>query len=100
MDKLVKAALDEIQKVKTNGPLESDLNKVKENWKKQYEENMKDNTYWVRQLQQSVEMGSNPAAILAYEKKVDALTVTELKATANKYLGMQNFIQVVLYPEK
>ena len=100
VDKLVKAALDEIQKVKTNGPLESDLNKVKENWKKQYEENRKDNAYWVRQLQQSVEMVSNPAAILAYEKKVDALTVTELKATANKYLGMKNFIQVVLYPEK
>ena len=100
VDKLVKAALVEIQKVKTSGPLEADLNKVKENWKKQYEENMKDNNYWVRQLQQSMEMGANPAAILAYKKKVDALTVKELKETANKYLDMKNFIQVVLYPEK
>ncbi|HMI65083.1 MAG TPA: insulinase family protein, partial [Cyclobacteriaceae bacterium] len=100
VDKLVKAALDEIQKVKSNGPVETDLNKVKENWKKQYQENMKDNAYWARQLQQSVEMGSNPAAILTYEKKVDALTVTELKETANKYFGMKNFIQVILYPEK
>ena len=100
VDKLVKAALDEIQKVKSNGPMETDLNKVKENWKKQYQENMKDNAYWARQLQQSVEMGSNPAAILTYEKKVDALTVTELKETANKYFGMKNFIQVILYPEK
>ena len=100
VDKLVTAALNEIQKIKANGPLEADLNKVKENWKKQYEENLKDNTYWARQLQQSVEMGSNPAAILSYEKKVDALTVTELKATANKYFDMKNFIQVILYPEK
>jgi zinc protease len=45
-------------------------------------------------------MGSNPAAILTYEKKVNALTVTELKETANKYFGMKNFIQVILYPEK
>ena len=100
VDKLVKAALDEIQKVKANGPLEVDLNKVKENWKKQYQENMKDNSYWMRQLQQTVELGSNPSDILSYEKRVDALTVKDLKETANKYLDMKNFIQVVLYPEK
>ena len=100
VDKLIKGALDEIQKVKTNGPLETDLNKVKENWKKQYQEDIKDNGYWLRQLQQSVELGSSASDILSYEKKVDELTVKELKETANKYLDMKNFMQVVLYPEK
>ena len=76
------------------------MNKVKETWKKKYEENMRDNNYWLRQLQQTVELGSNPADILSYEKRVDALTVKELKETANKYFAMKNLIQVVLYPEK
>jgi zinc protease len=100
VDKLIKATLGEIQKVKDKGPEPIDLNKVKENWKKQYQENLKDNTFWLRQLQQSFESGSRPADILDYEKKVSALTAAELKVTANKYFGMKNFIQMVLYPEK
>ncbi len=100
VDKLTKAALEEIRKVKAKGPLEADLNKVKETWKKQYEENSKDNNYWLRQLQQSFELDSNPASIQTYKERVDALTVKDLKDTANKYFDMKNFIQVVLYPEK
>lgn len=100
VEKLINATLEEIQKVKINGPQEADLSKVKENWKKQYAENIKDNSYWLRQLQQIVEIGSSPAEITSYEKRVDALTVKELKETANKYFNMKNYIQVVLNPEK
>jgi zinc protease len=100
VDKLIAATLEEINKVKTKGPLDADLNKVKETWKKQYQENMKDNMFWMRQLQQSIEYGGNAAEIFNYEKKVDALTVADLKAVANKYLDMKNYVQVVLYPEK
>jgi zinc protease len=45
-------------------------------------------------------MGTNPEGILAYEKRVDALTVTDLQASANKYLDTKNFVQIVLNPEK
>ncbi len=100
VDKLIAATFEELNKVKTKGPLDADLAKVKETWKKQYQENMKDNAFWLRQLQQSVENGSNAAEIFNYEKKVDALTVADLKAVANKYLDMKNYVQVVLYPEK
>ncbi|HOX81426.1 MAG TPA: insulinase family protein [Chryseolinea sp.] len=100
VDKLIAATMEELNKVKTNGPSEADLNKVKETWKKQHQESMKDNTYWMRQLQQSVELGSNLAEIFNYDKKVDALTPADLKAAANKYLDMKNYVQVVLYPEK
>ncbi len=100
VDKLITATMEELNKVKTKGPLEADLNKVKETWKKQHQESMKDNTYWMRQLQQSVEYGTNVADVFNYDKKVDALTTADLKAAANKYLDMKNYVQVVLYPEK
>jgi zinc protease len=100
VDKLIVAALAEIEKVKTAGPSEADLSKVKETWKQQYLVNIKDNTFWARQLLQSVELGSNPAGILSYEKKVDALTPLDLKGVANKYLDTKNYVQVVLNPEK
>lgn len=100
VDKLIAATFEEINKVKIKDPLEADLNKVKETWKKQYQENMKDNTFWMSQLQQSVEYGGNAAEIFNYEKKVDALTTDDLKAMANKYLDKKNYVQVVLYPAK
>ena len=100
VDKLLKATYAEIEKIKTAGPLETDLAKVKENWKKQYVENIKNNGYWLRQLQMLSEATTTQSDILTYEKRVDALTVKELKETANKYLTGKNLVQAVLYPEK
>ena len=99
VDKLITAALAEITKIKTNGPAEADLNKVKETWKQQYEVNMKDNAFWSRQLIQSVEMGSDPMGILKYEKQIAAITPKDVKDAANRYLDMKNYVQIVLNPE-
>ena len=100
VDKLIKATLDEIQKIKDNGPLEADLNKVKETWMKQYQEDVKDNNYWLSKLQQSVEIGSNTGDVLTFEKRINALTPKDVKEAANLYFNMKNYLQVVLNPEK
>lgn len=99
VDKLIKATWSEIEKIKANGPSESDLNKVKETNTKQYLENVKDNSYWLAKLQQSVELGSNPADILTGEKRIKSVTAKEVKEAANKYLNEKNYVQVILNPE-
>ncbi|HMI79996.1 MAG TPA: insulinase family protein, partial [Ferruginibacter sp.] len=100
VDKLIKATLAEIDKVKANGPTVDDLNKVKETWKQQYAVNIKDNAFWAKQLLLSVEVGSNPGEVLSYEKRIAALTSKDLKDAAVKYLDMKNYVQIVLNPEK
>jgi zinc protease len=100
VNKLITATWAEIQKIKSAGPTESDLNKVKETFIKQYQENVKENSYWLSKLQQSVELGSNPADILTGEKRIGAATAKDIKDAANKYLNEKNYVQVVLYPEK
>lgn len=100
VDKLIKATLDEIQKIKDKGPAEADLNKVKETWAKQYQEDLKDNNYWLGKLQQSVEVGSNTGDVLTFEKRIQALTPNDVKEAANLYFNMNNYLQVVLNPEK
>jgi zinc protease len=92
--------LEEIKKIKTDGPAVSDLDKVKETWKQQREVNLKENGFWARQLIQTAELGVDPKKILTYEKRVDALTVNDIKVAANKYLDMKNYSQIVLNPEK
>jgi zinc protease len=100
VDKLIKATIGEIDKIKANGPTVDDLNKVKETWRQQYEVNIKDNAFWARQLLLSVEVGTNPSEVLSYEKRIAALTPNDVKDAALKYLDMKNFVQVVLNPEK
>jgi zinc protease len=100
VDQLIKATFAEIEKIKTSGPKEEDLNKVKETWRQQYDVNIKDNQFWVRQLISSVETGTTPEIVLAYPQRIAALTVKDVKDAANKYLDMKNYVQVVLYPEK
>jgi zinc protease len=100
VDKLIAATLDEIKKIKTDGPSVSDLDKVKETWKQQREVSLKENGFWVRQLLQTSELGVDPRKILTYEKRVNALTVNDIKTAANKYLDMKNYSQIVLNPEK
>jgi zinc protease len=94
------ATFAEIEKIKINGPSETDLNKVKETWKQQYLVNIKDNSFWARQLLHSVETGTDLAELLNYEKQVDSLTPKEIRDVANKYFDMKNYAQFILDPEK
>jgi zinc protease len=43
---------------------------------------------------------TDPATLLDYEKQVAAMTLDDIKATAQRYLKSDNYVQVVLYPEK
>jgi zinc protease len=99
VDKVTTAVLAEIAKIRASGPTEADLNKVKEQWKQQYLVNVKENGYWARQLVQSLEMQSDPAEILNYEKRISALTSKDLKDAASKYLKAEEYVLVVLNPE-
>jgi zinc protease len=100
VDKLINATLGEIKKIKDNGPTTVDLNKVKETWIKQYREDLKDNGYWLARLLQTAEVGTDPGDILTGEQRINAMTAEDIKQAANKYFDMNNYVQVVLNPEK
>jgi zinc protease len=100
VDKLINATLGEIRKIKDNGPTTVDLNKVKETWVKQYQEDLKENGYWLSKLIQSVEGGIDPADILTGEQRINSITANDVKAAANKYFDVNSYVQMVLYPEK
>ena len=100
VDKLTKAALDLIKNAQTNGIEQSYLDKVKETLRKQYQDQLKQNDYWLDGLSLSWIEHDDPMWILDYSKKVDALSVQDLQQTAKKYFNMQNYIKAVLNPEK
>ncbi|MES2150289.1 MAG: insulinase family protein [Pseudomonadota bacterium] len=100
VDKVIAAAFAEIARMKEQGPDPEDLNKVKQNWLQAHQKSMRENGYWLGRLQSAQLQGTDPAEILKYEQQVNALTVEDLKAAAKRYFNMENYVQVVLYPEK
>lgn len=100
VDKLIKATHVEIEKIKSKGPAQADLDKVKETWKQQYHVNIKDNSFWAKQLLAGIESGATGGELLSYEKRVAALTVNDIREAAKKYIDMKNYVEVVLNPEK
>jgi len=99
VDTLLKAATAELNDIKTNGPSQENLDKVKKTWIEQYKVQIKENGYWSGKLQGIYFQGDDPNSIFDYEKNVNALTIDDIKATANKIFDGKNVFQSALYPE-
>lgn len=98
VDKLIDLAIKEVEKIKKDGVLNKDLAKVKETWLVDHKENVKTNRYWLSGLQRADKEDYDPAKMLEYEDKVNALTSSQLQEVANKYLD-ENHFQAILLPE-
>jgi zinc protease len=59
---------------------------------------VQNNNYWLNNLSNDWINRLNSEDILTYEKRVQALTVDDLKKTAQKYLNLNNYVKAVLYP--
>lgn len=99
IDKLTAALFELIKNAQEKGIDQKDLDKVKENWKKQYQTNMQSNDAWLTSLSNAFINQENPENILNYEQKVNALTVQDLQKAAQKFFNMSNYMKAVLYPE-
>ncbi|WP_028663749.1 M16 family metallopeptidase [Runella zeae] len=91
------AVIDEIKK---NGATQADIDKFKAETRRATEVQMKENGFWQNQLIDAYTKGEDPKHLLDWEKQLDKITVASTKAAANKYLSTDNFIKVVLLPEK
>lgn len=100
VDQVVAAAFGEIRKIQERGADPADLAKVQQNWLVAYRKSMRENQYWLGQLQAAVLYNDDFARLLDYEKRVMALTVDDIKTAATRYLPTDNYVQVVLLPEQ
>ncbi|WP_311196876.1 M16 family metallopeptidase [Rugamonas apoptosis] len=100
VDKVIAATFAEIAKVKEQGVTQEDLDKVRAGWSRNYHKGLRENGYWLGQLQLALVNGTDPAALLTYEQRAGAIRAADLKQTARRYFDMDNYLQVVLYPAR
>jgi zinc protease len=97
---LVERVFDEIQKLKSEGPTEKQLNDEKEALGRTFETSSKQNAPLLGQIVSAYEFGEDVAGIWDAPniyKKLDAATIQQ---AARTYLDTTNYVRVSLYPEK
>jgi len=100
VDKLVASTLDEINKLRTSGPLPANLQKWRAEDRTSRETQLKTNRFWLGYLQGQIADQEPLDEIQGYDKAADAVTVQALKDAANRYLDGKNLIRLELEPEK
>ena len=101
VNRVIAATFGEIQKMQDEGVGAADWAKVKQNWLTSHRKNLRENGYWLGNLQNAALYGDDPAIyLLDYEKHVAAISPEVVQAAAKRYLKRDNYVQVVLYPEK
>jgi zinc protease len=100
VDALVKRVMEEVERLKTNGPNEQQVNDVKQTLLREFETNSKLNAYLLTQISLKYQFGEDVAGlwdIPEFYKKLDAATIQQ---AARTYLKGDNEVRVTLVPEK
>ncbi len=98
---LIKAADEVINKLKTEGPDEEVMTKIKETKKQSRIKDLKENEYWLDQMNSIVKSGLDFSELTldVLQARLDKLTAEDIKKAANKYLDESSVIEVKMYPE-
>jgi len=95
-DKLIGIVHREVKKMVEKGPSEADLQKAKEYFLKQRQEDMKENSWWLSRMDDYYFY--NLDFLTGYDDKVKALNVQSVHDYAKKVLTQGNVVQVVMRP--
>src|SRR5262247_3838064 len=99
VDMLVKRVFEEIEKLKTNGPTQMEINDEKEGLLREFETSSKQNGFLLNQIAGKYQAGEDVAGIWdapELYKKIDAPSVQQ---AARTYLNTGNYVRVTLVPE-
>ncbi|MDR0823716.1 MAG: insulinase family protein [Prevotella sp.] len=88
----------EIIKIAENGPEDADFQKVKEYMVKKFQEDEKQNGYWLSILGSNYFYGDDNHS--NYLSTVNALTKDDVKALTKQLVSQDNFIEVIMNPKK
>ncbi len=98
VDKLVDAALGEVEKIKKEGVTPEDMAKVKETYLVQRKEDLKTNRFWISSMVRADREDRSLEEMMQLEAKLDQLTSEDLQEVARKYLD-ENYFLGILMPE-
>jgi zinc protease len=101
VEPLSRAVFALIDTLKTQGPTQSDVERVREQILRGREVELKQNAYWLGNIMARDQSGEDIGGLLeAYDDMVRKLTTAQVQAAARRYLDTANYARFVLLPER
>jgi len=97
-EKLKGIVYEEIDNMIKNGPSEENLNKVKENFIKNRENELKENRFWLSSIEFNEKNNEDILNQEKYEAIVKSITAEKVKKAAAKLLTQGNIVEIILQP--
>jgi zinc protease len=99
VEKLVASATDEVNKLRTTGPPQENVDKWRAEDKSTRETELKTNNFWLSYLSGQLQNQEDLNQVNNYPALRENVTTNDVKAMAAKYLSGDNFIRLVLMPD-
>jgi zinc protease len=96
---LTELVFQQILRIREQGPPQKDVDKVKEILRREHEQNLKTNDYWLGILQMAYLNELDPQVLLDFDTRLDSISVDTLQKMALDTLNPNNYVRVVLDPE-
>lgn len=96
--KLIGMIYDEVDEIVKNGPKAEDVQKVKQNLLKTYNENLRENGWWLGTVESYYHNQIN--YVDNYKNAVEAITPQSIQSTLVKLVAQGNIMEVVMKPTK
>ncbi|MCF6335189.1 MAG: insulinase family protein [Spirochaetales bacterium] len=97
---LTERVFEVIDELKTSSVSEDNITKIKEGFRRGYEESLRENSYWLGVMDAVFRYNLESGYILDKSSRINAVTSDLLMEAADRYLDMDNYFKAVLYPEE
>ncbi|NOW96007.1 pitrilysin family protein [Mucilaginibacter sp. SG564] len=99
VEKLVSSTLDEIDKIKSTGPPQINVDKWRAEEKTALEPQLKTNGFWLTYISRQIQNQESLDQVNRYNEFINKVTPADLKTMSTRYLGGENYIKLILKPE-
>ncbi|MBS1502644.1 MAG: insulinase family protein, partial [Bacteroidetes bacterium] len=99
VEKLIASTLDEISKLKTDGPPQENVDKWRAEEKTARGTALQTNNFWLNYISGQLQDGGSLNEVNSYGTQLNQVSPADVKAVAGQYLSGKNYIRLVLMPE-
>jgi zinc protease len=100
IDALAQAALEELARLRTQGPTDAETKKVRAAETRDLDNKIESNGYWASELEWHSRVGLSLESIATHQDSARALTRAALRDACARYLGTDAYVRVTLLPKR
>ena len=98
-ERLISVTMAELDRLRREGPSETDVQVVKETEKRELQTSMRQNRFWLNSLHGMHLLQRDPLRILHRAERADSLSQANIHAVIRKYFPLDRYTVVTLMPE-